>query len=59
MIISQLKDISDGKIALPEDFQLFSTKEILKNNGNSHFVQTGGNKKAGKKSKKRKRKIQM
>jgi hypothetical protein len=57
MIINQLKDLSDGKIVLPNDFQLFSTKEILKSNGNAHFIQAGVNKKAGKKSKKRKRKM--
>jgi hypothetical protein len=56
LIIAQLKELSDGKIVLPEDFQLFSTKEIMKNNGNAHFVQLGSNKKAGKKSRKRKRK---
>jgi hypothetical protein len=56
LIISQLKELSDGKIVLPEDFQLFSTKEIMKSNGNAHFVQMGSNKKAGKKPKKRKRK---
>ena len=56
MIISQLKELSDGKIVLPEDFQLFSTKEILKNNGNAHYMQAGSNKKSGKKSKKKKRK---
>ena len=59
LIISQLKEISNNSIVLPEDFQLFSTKEIMRNNGNAHFVQVGSNKKAGgnnKKSKKRKRK---
>ena len=56
MIINQLKELSGGMIVLPEDFQLFSTKEILKNNGNGHFVQSGNNKKPGKKSKKKKRK---
>jgi len=57
MIINQLKELSDGKIVLPQDFQLFSSKEILKNNGNEHYVQ-GNNKKNGKKSKRRKRKQQ-
>jgi hypothetical protein len=57
MIINQLKELSGGKIALPEGFQLFSTKEILKNNGNAHFVQAGINKKAGKKPKKRRKKM--
>jgi hypothetical protein len=57
VIISQLKEISNGNIVLPEDFQLFSTREIMKNNGNAHFVQTGSNyKTVGKKSRKRKRK---
>jgi spore cortex formation protein SpoVR/YcgB (stage V sporulation) len=58
LIINQLKDISGGNIVLPEDFQLFSTKEIMRNNGNAHFVQAGSNTfKAGvKKSRKRKRK---
>jgi len=57
LIISQLDEISNGKISLPEDFQLVSTKEIMKNNGNAHFIQAGSNKKAGsKKSRKRKRK---
>ena len=58
MIINQLKELSGGKIVLPEDFQLFSTKEIMKNNGNAHFVQVGVNKKAGKKPRKKKRKPQ-
>jgi spore cortex formation protein SpoVR/YcgB (stage V sporulation) len=58
MIINQLKDLSGGKIVLPEDFQLFSTKEILRSNGNAHFIQVGSNKKPGKKSKKKKRRQQ-
>ena len=58
MIINQLKELSDGNIILPEDFQLFSTKEIMKSNGNVHYMQAGSNKKPGKKSKKRKRKPQ-
>ncbi|MDR2970866.1 MAG: DUF4290 domain-containing protein [Bacteroidales bacterium] len=58
MIISQLSELSEGKIVLPESFQLFSTKEIMKNNGNTHYIQAGVTKKAGKKSKKRKRKVQ-
>jgi len=58
LIISQLKELSNGNIVLPEDFHLISTKEIMRNNGNAHFVQVGSNKKAGsgKKSKKKKRK---
>jgi hypothetical protein len=56
MIIGQLKELSDGKIVLPKDFQLFSTKEIMKSNGNAHLIQVGSNKKASKKPKKRKRK---
>jgi spore cortex formation protein SpoVR/YcgB (stage V sporulation) len=57
LIINQLRELSGGNIVLPEDFQLFSTKEIMRNNGNAHFVQAGSNKKAGnKKSRKRKRK---
>jgi len=56
LIINQLKELSDGKIILPEDFQLFSTKEIMKSNGNAHFVQVGSNKKAGRKPRKKKRK---
>jgi len=58
LIINQLKELSEGKIILPDGFQLFSTKEILKSNGNAHFLQIGSNKKAGssKKSRKRKRK---
>jgi hypothetical protein len=59
MIINQLKDLSCGKIVLPEDFQLVPTKEILKSNGNAHFIQLGSNKKAGKKSKRKKRKQQQ
>jgi hypothetical protein len=55
LIVNQLKELSNGKIVLPEDFQLLSTKEIMKHNGNAHFVQAGSNKKAGKK-RKRKRK---
>jgi hypothetical protein len=57
LIINQLKELSGNKIALPDDFQLISTKEIMKNNGNAHFVQVGSNKKAGKRpSRKKKRK---
>jgi len=56
MIINQLQELSGGEIVLSEDFQLFSTKEIMKNNGNAHYLQAGSNRKAGKKSKKRKRK---
>jgi len=56
MIIKQLKELSCGKIVLPEDFQLFSTKDILKNNGTQYHPQNNNNKKTGKKSKKRKRK---
>jgi len=57
LIISQLKELSGGKIVLPKDFQLISTKELMKNNGNNvQFVPTSNNKKAGKRSRKRKRK---
>jgi len=56
LIISQLKELSNGNIVLPEDFQLVSTKEIMRNNGNAHFVQVGSNKKAGIRKKKKKRK---
>jgi len=56
LIINQIKELSGDKIVLPEDFQLLSTKEIMKNNGNAHFVQAGSNKKAGKKPRKKKRK---
>jgi len=56
LIFNQLKELSGGKIVLPADFQLFSTKEIMKSNGNAHFVQAGSNKKTGRKSRKKKRK---
>jgi len=56
LIINQLKELSGGKIVLPENFQLFSTKEILKNNGNAHFIQTSSNKKSGGKKRRKKRK---
>jgi len=57
LIINQLYELSGGSVVLPEGIQLFSTKEIMRNNGNAHFIQVGSNKKAGKKiSKKRKRK---
>jgi hypothetical protein len=56
LIINQLKELSGGKIVLPEDFQLLSTKEIMKNNGNAHFVQVGNSKRTGKRSRKKKRK---
>jgi len=56
LIVSQLKELSDGNIVLPEEFQLFSTKEILRNNGNAHFAQVGSSKKAGSKKRKKKRK---
>jgi len=59
LIISQLKELSDGKIVLHEDFQLFSSKDILRSNGNAHHLQMGSSKKVGKKSKKRKRKPPM
>jgi hypothetical protein len=53
LIINQLKELSNGQIVLSEDFQLVSTKEIMRNNGNAHFVQKGSAK-TGKKSRKRK-----
>jgi len=56
LIISHLKELSNDSIVIPDDFQLSSTKEIMRNNGNAHFVQVGSSKKTGKKSKKRKRK---
>ena len=55
-IINQLNELSGGKIVLPEDFQLFTSKEIIKNHGNDNFIQNGSSKKTGKKSKKKKRK---
>jgi len=55
LIINQLKELSNGKIVLPESFQLFSTKEIMKNNGNTQFVPMANTKRMGKK-RKRKRK---
>jgi len=55
LIISHLKELSGGKIVFSEDFQLYSTKEIMKNNGNTQFVPMPSTKKMGKK-KKRKRK---
>jgi hypothetical protein len=57
LILNQLKDLSGGKITLPEDFQLISTKEIYRHNGNANYVQAGSSnhKKLGKK-RKRKRK---
>jgi hypothetical protein len=58
MIINQLKELSGGRIVLPEDFQLFSTKEIMKSNGNAHYTQIGSNKKERKKSKKKKKRQQ-
>jgi len=55
-ILSQLKELSEGKIILPEDFQLFTSKEIMKHHGNVNFVTFGNNnKRAGRKSKKKKR----
>jgi len=59
MIINQLKELSGGLIILPEDFQLSSTKEIMKNNENAQFLQAGTGKKPGKKSKRKKRKQQL
>jgi hypothetical protein len=56
LIINQLKELSGGTIVLPEDFQLFSTREIMKNNGNAHFIQMGSGKSPSKKSRKKKRK---
>jgi len=56
LIINQLKELSGGTIVLPEDFQLLSTKEIMRNNGIAHHLQTGTGKNNGKKQKKKKRK---
>jgi len=56
LIINQLKELSGGTIVLPEDFQLLSTKEIMRNNGMAHHIQTGSSKNAGKKQRKKKRK---
>jgi len=60
LIINQLRELSGGQIVLPENFQLLSTKEIMKSNGNAHFVQVGSNKKAGngKRPRRKKRKPQ-
>ena len=55
LIVNQLKELSEEKIVLSEDFQLFSSKEIMRNNGNAHYMQVEGAKKTGRK-KKRKRK---
>ncbi|MCL2247284.1 MAG: DUF4290 domain-containing protein [Lentimicrobiaceae bacterium] len=54
LIVNQLRELSDGKIVLPEDFQLFSSKEILKNNGHTQVLPTLPPKK--RKSKKKKKK---
>jgi hypothetical protein len=56
LIINQLKELSAGMITLPEEFQLVSTKEIMRSNGNTHYAQAGSSKIAGKKSRKKKRK---
>ncbi|MDR0206838.1 MAG: DUF4290 domain-containing protein [Bacteroidales bacterium] len=56
LIISQLKELSGGAIVLPEDFQLLSTKEIIRNNGIASHLQTGSSKNNGKKQRKKKRK---
>jgi hypothetical protein len=56
LIISQLKELSGGMIVLPEDFQLLSTKEIMRNNGIAQHLQTGSSKNNGKKQRKKKRK---
>jgi hypothetical protein len=58
MIITQLKELSGGQIDLPLDFQLFSPKDILKNNGNVNYLPSGNHKRGGKKSRKKKRKTQ-
>jgi len=55
-ILNQLQEMSGGKIVLPEDFQLITSKEIMKNHGNDNYAQNGNYKKSGKKSKKKKRK---
>jgi hypothetical protein len=55
LIISQLKELSCKKIVLPDDFQLLSTKEILKYNGNTQFMPVGNTKKSNKKRKKKKK----
>jgi len=54
LILAQLKELSGGKIVFPKEFQLFSTREIMKNSDTSQFVPVN-TKKSGKK-RKRKRK---
>jgi len=56
MIITQISELSGGKMVLPDDFQLFTTKEIMKNNENTQVLPTITGKRSGKKSKKKKRK---
>jgi spore cortex formation protein SpoVR/YcgB (stage V sporulation) len=57
LILNQLQDLSGGKIVLPEDFQLFSSKEIMKSNGGTQFVPTNNFKKPNKKRKRKKKPV--
>ena len=54
VILKQFEEMSQGKIKLPENFQLESTRDILANN---NFVKNNNAKNGnGKKSKRKKRK---
>ena len=54
LIVDQLRELSDGQIALPEDFELDSTKDILKNASNANQNKPLNAKKKSKKKKKKK-----
>ena len=53
LIINQLKEMSDGKITLPEDISLHTTNEILKNASNANANKPLVAKKKKKKKKKK------
>jgi len=54
LIVDQLLELSNGKISLPEDFMLDSTKEILKNTSTANQNKPLNAKKKKKKKKKNK-----
>ena len=54
LIVDQLKELSNGQIALPEEFELDSTKDILKNASTANQNKPLNAKKKSKKKKKKK-----
>ena len=54
LIVEQLNELSQGKISLPEDFELDSTRDILKNASTANQNKPLNAKKKSKKKKKKK-----